>query len=146
MSIFNIFFPLIVGSIIGILISGNIDYNLLNKPPLSPPGILFPIIWTVIYLLMGVSFYLYKKNYKDKSIVDVIYYIQLFVNAFWSIIFFTLKLRLLSVVWIIILDMLVILLIIAFFKKNKISAYLNLLYLVWILFATYLTIGVYVLN
>ncbi len=145
-NIFYTIFPLIVGSIIGILISNNIDYSLINRPPLSPPGFLFPIIWTIIYILMGISYNLYKKNYKDKSIIDVIYYIQLFVNAFWSIIFFTLKLRLFSILWIIILDILVITLIIAFFKKNRISAYLNLLYLVWILFATYLTIGVYLLN
>lgn len=145
-NIFYLFLPLILGSLIGILISNYIDYNLLNKPPLAPPKILFPIAWTTIYILMGISYFIYKKDIENDQKLNIVYYLQLFVNLFWSIIFFILKNRLLASLWIIILDLLVIYLIYLFYKKKKILAYLNIPYLLWILFATYLTIGIYFLN
>ena len=144
-NIFYIFFPLLVGTIVGFAISGSIDYNTLTKPPLSPPSILFPIVWSILYLLMGISYYLFKKNNNDNTI-SFIYYLQLFVNAMWSIIFFLWELRFLAIIWILLLDVLVILLIYLFFQKSKISSYLNIPYFLWCLFATYLTIGFYVLN
>lgn len=146
-NLFYLFFPLIVGSVIGVITSGSINYNELVKPPLSPPSILFPIIWTIIYLLMGISYYLFKqKNNFDNKLESIVYYTQLFVNALWSIIFFVLELRLLACIWIILLDILVIYMVYLFYRKVKISAYLNILYVAWILFATYLTIGIYILN
>lgn len=144
-SLYRIFLPLILGSIIGVIINSSMDYSSLVKPPLSPPSILFPIVWSIIYLLMGVSYYIYRKDYNDKDTVRL-YYIQLVVNLLWSIIFFTLKLRLLSIIWIIILDILVIRLYNSFKKDKPISSYLNILYIIWILFATYLNIGIYILN
>lgn len=141
--LFYLFFPLFVGVTISFLIKNHIDYTNLVKPLLAPPKILFPIVWTIIYLLMGISYTLYKKNF---SKVDFLYYLQLFVNAGWSIIFFLWKARLLAIIWIILLDILVIALIFAFSKEEKISAYLNIPYLIWSLFATYLTIGIYILN
>lgn len=145
---FYLFLPIILGSIVGFIISGSIDYADLIKPPLAPPSWLFPVAWTIIYLLMGISYYLLKKNDTEKElgIESIVYYIQLGVNLLWSILFFSLKLRFFSIIWIIFLDILVIMMIYWFFNKNKYSAYLNILYLVWILFATYLTIGIYVLN
>ena len=144
---FYIFLPIILGSIVGCLISGNIDYPTLLKPPFSPPKILFPIVWSIIYLLMGISYYILKKNYYTDTFKEsLVYYTQLIVNLLWSIIFFTLKWRFVSVIWIILLDFLVIKMISLFYKKEKVSAYLNILYLIWILFATYLTIGIYILN
>lgn len=149
-SIFQLFLPVVLGSLIGLLISNYIDYNTLIKPPLAPPKLLFPIAWTIIYLLMGISYYLYKKDIQEETEttkkITIIYYLQLFINLMWSIIFFILKNRLLASLWIIILDLLVIYLIYLFFKEKKISAYLNIPYLLWILFATYLTIGIYLLN
>ncbi len=145
-SLFYLFFPLLVGGIIAFLIKDSIDYTSLVRPPLAPPKILFPIAWTIIYLLMGISYYLYKKEYEEKSGIDISYYFQLFVNALWSIIFFLWKARFIAVLWIILLDVLVILLLYFFYQKKKISTYLNIPYLLWILFATYLTIGIYVLN
>lgn len=144
--IFYLSLPLILGAIVGFLISGYIDYNTLVKPPLAPPSILFPIIWGIIYLLMGISYFILKKNNDTNIIISTVYYVQLFVNLLWSIIFFILKWRFFSIIWIILLDALVIYMIYLFFKKNKISAYLNILYLIWIIFATYLTIGIYILN
>lgn len=145
-SLFYLFFPLIIGGIVALLIRNNIDYNILNKPIFAPPKIIFPIAWTIIYLLLGISYYLYKKNYKENSFTDKLYYFALLVNVLWSIIFFLWKLRFLAILWIILLDILVITLLIIFFKKKPISAYLNIPYLIWILFATYLTIGIYFLN
>ena len=145
-NIFYLFFPLIVGGIVGFIISGNIDYTNLVKPPLAPPKILFPIIWSIIYLLMGISYFILNKKENKLELESKIYYFQLFVNALWSIIFFLLKWRFVAILWIILLDALVISMIVLFYKKVKLSGYLNLLYLVWVLFATYLTIGIYILN
>lgn len=144
--IFYLFFPIVIGGIVSFLIKDSIDYTSLIKPMLAPPKVIFPIMWSIIYLLMGLSYYLYKKDYDDVGIIDIVYYIQLFVNALWALIFFLWKARLVAVIWIIILDFLVILLIYLFWNKKKISAYINIPYLVWILFATYLTIGIYILN
>jgi len=145
-SLFYLFLPLIIGGIIGLLTSNSINYNTLVKPPLSPPSILFPIVWTIIYLLMGLSYFIIKKTNSSNNKIDFIYYLQLFVNAMWSIIFFVFEWRFFSIIWIIILDILVIYMIYLFYKKVKLSAYLNLLYLAWILFATYLTTAIYILN
>jgi len=145
-SIFYLFFPLIIGGIIGFITSDSINYNSLVKPPFSPPSILFPIVWTIIYLLMGISYFIIKRTNNSNTKIDFIYYLQLFVNAMWSIIFFVFEWRFFAIIWIILLDILVIYMIYLFSKKIKLSAYLNFLYLVWILFATYLTIGIYILN
>lgn len=142
----SILIPVIIGGVVGLIISGSIDYNSLQKPFLSPPSVLFPIIWTILYVLMGVSYGLLK----DKSLIDsnikVIYYLQLFVNALWSIIFFTFKWRLFGFIWIILLDILVIIMIINFYKKNKLSGLLQIPYLLWSLFASYLNLFIYLLN
>ncbi len=144
-NLFYLFFPLLIGGIVGFLIKDAIDYTSLVRPPLAPPKLLFPIAWTIIYLLMGISYYLFKKEDNDE-VTSVIYYLQLFVNALWSIIFFLLKWRFVAIVWILLLDLLVLLLIYLFNQRKKISALLNIPYLLWILFATYLTIGIFILN
>ena len=142
----SILIPVIIGGVVGLIISGSIDYNSLQKPFLSPPSVLFPIMWTILYVLMGVSYGLLK----DKSLIDsnikVIYYLQLFVNSLWSIIFFTFKWRLFGFIWIILLDILVIIMIINFYKKNKLSGLLQIPYLLWSLFASYLNLFIYLLN
>ncbi len=141
-----LFFPLILGGLVSIIINKKIDYQELIKPMLAPPKLAFPIAWSIIYLLMGISYYKLNKNsditYEEKGV----YYAQLIVNALWSIIFFLFKLRLLACFWIILLDILVIWMIKLFYKRNKVSGLLNIPYLLWILFATYLTIGIYILN
>lgn len=145
-SLFYIFFPLFIGIVVSLFTSNFMDYSNLVKPPLSPPSILFPIVWTILYLLMGISYFIIKKTNNDDINLDFVYYIQLYVNALWSIIFFVLKWRFISILWIILLDVLVIYMIYLFYKKVKLSAYLNIPYLIWILFATYLTIAIYILN
>lgn len=147
LSLFYLSFPLIIGFIVSLIIKDYIDYSTLLKPPLAPPKVLFPIAWAIIYLLLGISFYLYKKNTQRKDwFIDFTYYTNLVINALWSIIFFVLKWRLVAVIWIIILLLNLISLISLFLKKNQPSAYLNTIYLLWTIFATYLTIGIYILN
>ena len=136
----NILIPVIMGSVIGLIISPFMNYQDLNKPPLSPPGIIFPIIWTILYIIMGYSFY--KQNEQNKTI----YYTQLIVNGLWSIIFFVFKWYLLATIWIILLIILVIIMIKNFYKENKLSGLINIPYLLWLLFALYLSFGVYLLN
>lgn len=146
-NIFYIFLPLVIGGIVGFIIKDNIDYDMLVKSVLAPPKILFPIFWTIIYFLMGISYYLLNNKYKDDITYEsIIYYIQLFINAMWSIIFFLLKWRFISCMWIMLLDIFVVCMIYLFYRKYKLSGILNFLYLGWILFATYLTIGIYILN
>lgn len=145
-SIFYLFLPLLLGTIIGILTSNYMDYSNITKPLFSPPGFIFPIVWTILYLLMGLSYFIIKKTETSDKKIDFVYYLQLFFNLLWSIIFFVFKFRLLSVIWVVILDILVIYMIYLFYKKIKLSAYLNIPYLIWILFATYLTIGIFILN
>ena len=138
--------PLIGGSIVGLIINKSIDYNYLVNPPLSPPSYLFPIVWSILYILIGISYYIYRKNNNDDSLTIKLYYIQLILNYLWSIIFFTLKLRTLAVIWIIILAITIIYLMIRFYKEERASFYLFIPYILWVLFATYLNIGIVVLN
>lgn len=142
----SILIPVIIGGVIGLIISRSIDYNSLQKPPLSPTSILFPIVWTILYLLMGISYGIIDSKSLIELKTKIIYSLQLFVNATWSLIFFTLKWRLFAFIWIIILNILVIVMIIDFFKKNKTAGLLQIPYLLWIIFASYLNLGVYLLN
>lgn len=122
------------------------DYHDLVKPTLSPPGIVFPIVWTIIYLLIGISYTLLKEKGEIPKQSKQIYYIQLIFNYLWTFIFFVFRLRLLSVLWIIILDILVILMTYQFYKQNKLSGILLIPYVLWLFFATYLNISIYFLN
>lgn len=142
----SISIPIIVGIVVGLLTSSSIDYNTLQKPPFAPPSIVFPIIWTILYTIMGISYGILKsKNLINKQI-DLVYYIQLTVNALWSIIFFLLKWRLVAFIWILLLDVLVVLMIIQFYKKDKLAGLLQIPYLLWAVFASYLNLFVYILN
>ena len=142
----SVLIPIIVGGIVGLIISDSIDYDTLTKPFLSPPSLLFPIMWTVLYFLMGISYGILKIRHLDDTKIKIIYYLQLFVNAFWSIFFFSLKWRLFSFIWILLLDFLVGWMIVLFYRKNKTASLLQLPYLFWILFASYLNLALYLLN
>lgn len=141
-----ILIPVLVGGIVGFLISVSIDYNSLEKPFLSPPSITFPIVWTILYILMGISYAILESNSLVNSKINSIYYLQLFFNALWPIAFFLLKWRLFAFIWIIILAVLIIIMIARFYEKQKTAAWLQVPYLLWALFATYLNFGVYLLN
>ena len=142
----SILVPVIVGGIVGLIVSNFMDYNELQQPTFAPPSILFPIVWTILYILMGVSYGIIKsKNLTDEEI-DRIYYIQLAINALWSIFFFVFKWRLFAFIWIIILIIAVIIMIKKFYEKNKIAGIIQIPYLLWILFASYLNLTIYFLN
>lgn len=140
--LFYIFITLFIGGLPSIVVATNNTYNTLNKPPLSPPGVLFPIVWTILFILMGISVYLVKE---DKEAVRY-YFIQLIVNALWTPIFFGLKAYLLSFIWLIILIVLVVIMLDKFKEINKTSVYLNIPYLIWLVFALYLNAGIFLLN
>lgn len=142
----NILIPVILGGIVGLIISMFMDYNELNKPPLSPPGFIFGIVWTILYILMGISYgILDYKNLIDTNTKNI-YYLQLFVNLLWPIAFFVFKWRLFAFIWLLLLVALIIKMIIKFYRRDKIAAYLQIPYLLWSIFASYLNIGVYLLN
>lgn len=142
----SIAIPVIIGGIVGLIISSSIDYNSLEKPFLAPPSIVFPIVWTILYILMGVSYGILKSKNLTNSEINWIYYIQLAVNSLWSIFFFLAKWRLFSFIWIIALAVLIIIMILKFYNKNKVAGLLQIPYLLWVLFASYLNISIYILN
>ena len=142
----SILIPVLVGIVVSFIISPFMDYGSLEKPFLSPPSILFPIVWTILYILMGISYGIIKSNHLEDKEIDFIYYLQLIFNALWSIVFFVFKWRLFAFLWILILDILVIQMIRLFYNKNKLSGLLQITYLLWILFATYLNLAIYLLN
>ena len=142
----SILVPVIVGGVVGFIISRFIDYNSLQQPFLAPPSIAFPIVWTVLYILMGISYGILKSNNLTNEEIDWIYYTQLAVNALWSILFFVFKWRLFSFIWILLLLVLIIFMILKFYKQNKLSGLLQIPYLLWTLFASYLNIAIYFLN
>lgn len=142
----NIILPIALGELVGLIISQFMDYNTLQKPPLSPPGFIFGIVWSILYLLMGIAYGMLVYKEKSDEEVSKIYWAQLIANLIWPILFFVFKIRLFSSIWIIILLILVISMVIKFYKKDKIIGYSQIPYLLWIMFATYLNIGVYILN
>lgn len=142
----SILVPVIIGGIVGFIISGSMDYTSLQKPFLAPPAILFPIVWTILYILMGVSYGRLKVKGLTDDKINFIYYMQLAINALWSIFFFSLKWRLFAFFWILLLIVFVIWMIIEFYKKDKIAGLLQIPYLLWILFASYLNLSFYLLN
>ena len=142
----SILIPLIVGGVVGLLISKQIDYSSLIQPPFAPPNVLFPIMWTILYFLMGLSYGILNSNGLITNKINNIYYLQLGVNALWPIAFFIFKWRLFAFIWILLLDILICIMIYRFYKKNKTAAYIQIPYLIWSLFASYLNISIYLLN
>lgn len=141
-----IFIPIILGTLVGLLLMNSYEfYQGLIKPPLAPPNWLFPIAWSILYLLMGISYYkIIDKS--DDVIVRQIYRIQLFFNLVWPVIFFLFELLLLSSIWIVCLGVLVMIMIYMFYKIDSKAGLLQIPYLIWILFATYLNISIFILN
>ena len=142
---FYIIITLVIGAVPSIFVYTNNVYNTLDKPPLSPPGILFPIVWTILFILMGIS--AYRISIRNSNNTELlIYFIQLIVNALWTPIFFGLNAYLFALIWLILLIVLVVIMIYKFYKLDNVSAYLNIPYLIWLLFALYLNFGIYILN
>ena len=118
-------------------------YKFLNKPVLSPPSIIFPIVWSVIYILISIS--IIKVKDKDDDNLKL-YYVSLLLNALWTPIFFKFKLYFIALIDLIVLLYIVIEMTKKYKKYNKISSYLLVPYLVWLVFAFYLNLSILVLN
>lgn len=141
-----IFITIFLGSVPALFVNFN-KYKEIIKPPLSPPGALFPIVWTILFIFMGISIYrIVITNNSEVDNLKTLYYVQLIINALWTPIFFGLNAYLLAFIWLIGLLVLVIYLTIKFNNIDKISSYLFIPYIIWLIFAGYLNLGVYLLN
>ena len=123
--------PLSLGALVGLLTSSNSNVN-----SIIPPWI-FPIVWTILYILMGISSYLV---YKKTNEIPKIYIIQLGANLLWSFLFFTFNLKILAFIWILFLILLVIIMIRDFLSKDKLAGYLQIPYLIWLFIASILNL------
>ena len=140
-------FPLAVGVLAGFLTLSSMSlFDAVQKPPLSPPGWLFPVVWTILYLLMGFASYLVLVSERPGQTAWKLYVIQLIFNFFWPIFFFNLEQYLLSFVWLLLLWLLILATILWFSRSSKLAGYLLIPYLLWVTFAGYLNLGIYFLN
>ena len=131
--------------VLGIIVSAFVDFNIygsLNKPDLAPPAVIFPIAWTILYVLMGVSLYMNRNNKKNM----VTFFIQLMLNYLWVFVFFGMQSWLGGFIVIILLDVMILYTILEFYKENKLSAYMMIPYLLWCIFASYLNFQIFLLN
>ncbi len=123
------------------------EYGELNRPPLSPPGWLFPVVWNLLFIMMGIASYLVWKNGGSGRLTPLtIYGVQLVVNFLWSLVFFNMKSYWLAFAVLLVLWVLILVTIAMFAKVNKAAAWLLVPYLLWVTFAAYLNIGVALLN
>ena len=144
----SILLPLAVGGISAIVTGSAMqDFMLMNKPALSPPGWLFPVVWTILYILMGIASYIvWQSKDRSKDLALKIYSLQLIFNFFWSYIFFNMQNYLFAFVWLIILWLFIIVTTVLFYRINKTAGYLLIPYLLWVTFAAYLNLAIYLLN
>ena len=148
--IISILIPLIIGFAGSFFTASSVDswYATINKPSFNPPGWIFAPVWTTLYILIGLSFYLvWRNNFGEarKKVISI-YFMQLLFNLLWSVLFFGLKSPLLGFVDIIVLLIFIIANTIFFFKISKIAGYLFVPYLLWVSFASILNFSIYLLN
>lgn len=141
--------PLAVGTASGIVSQAGEMYGAMIKPEGSPSAWVFPVVWTVLFALMGISsFLIYNSDASEKSKMSAltVYAVQLAVNFMWPIFFFRMGAYLFSFIWLILLWALVLIMILKFYKINRTAAFLQLPYILWLTFAGYLNLSVYLLN
>lgn len=145
-----IFITVAIGGLSGYLTRDGVElYNqTIQQPPLSPPSIVFPIVWGILYILMGISAArIYMSQPSDtRTKAMVLYVVQLVMNFFWSIIFFNLQKFGIAFLWLVILWSLILAMILVFQKIDVIASRLQIPYLLWVTFAAYLNLGVWLLN
>ena len=137
----------LVGGFFSFFTMNNMDTFKELAKPIDVPAVVFPIVWSILYLLMSISYYIVSNSnsaYKDEA--KTAYILQLIINSLWSLIFFGFEAYLLAFIWIIILLISVFVMIAYFYKVNKTAAYLQIPYILWIIFAGYLNLGIYFLN
>lgn len=148
--IVSLIIPLSVGSVAGMFTSQAVPnwYASLNRPSFSPPNWVFGPVWTTLYILLGISFFLiWKENRsKQRNLAIKVFAIQMFLNFAWSFIFFYFNMIGAALLEIILLWINIAVMIYLFYKIKPIAAYLNIPYLLWVSFATILNAGYYFLN
>ena len=149
--VISISIALAVGGLAAYLTMDSMEiYGSINQPALAPPGWLFPVVWTILYVLMGISaalIYTDKTATGDeKKIALKIYAFQLIVNFFWTLIFFNLRNYLFAFVWLVLLWVLILIMIIRFYRIRPVAGLLQIPYLLWVTFAGYLNFMIYLLN
>lgn len=144
--------PLLVGIISALLTKDNMQiFDEITKPPLSPPAALFPIAWGILYILMGVSSAMIYNSINDKNRelarqALTYYIISLAFNFLWSILFFNLRVFAIAVLCLAILLFFIIKTTLSYFKINRVAAYLQIPYILWVIFAGYLNIAIAIIN
>ncbi len=142
--------PLAVGALAGLLSRGGMEaYKSMYKPLLAPPGWVFPVVWTILYVLMGLASYLvYTSTASPERIRRAMtaYVLQLAANFIWPLIFFLLGAYLVAFLWLILLFALALVCALRFGYIDARAGKLMTPYLVWLFFAAYLNLGVYLLN
>ena len=141
--------PLAVGGLSALISGGMTNYKTLNQPPLSPPGWIFPVVWSILYLLMGYASYRVLTSGADREKIRralILYGAQLFFNFLWSPVFFGLGWYLAAFFVLLILWVLIYLTMREFSQIDDLSGTLLLPYILWVTFAGYLNLGVYFLN
>ena len=149
--VFFILFTLAVGGLSALLTKDNMNiYDKITTPSFAPPAIVFPIAWGILYVLMGISMAIVYNVGKEKNMSSfaplVLYFAQITVNFFWSIIFFNKQNFLFSFVWLLLLLFLVVLQTRAFYAFSKTAAYLQIPYILWLIFAAVLNYSIFILN
>ncbi len=148
--IISILLPLFVGGLSGFISSSSVDiFNSLKQPALSPPSWLFGVVWPILYVCMGICSYLiYTSNKSEcsKNKALIVYALQLGVNFFWSIIFFNLQAFLFAFIWLLLLWVLIFYTIKLAVPFTTIGSLLLVPYLLWVTFAGYLNMAIYILN
>ena len=149
--IISVAVALAVGGLSAAVTSGSMNvYSKINRPPLSPPSILFPIVWTILFTLMGISaalvWHFRFSKPDDARNAFTVYGINLAVNFIWSIIFFNMQAYLFAFIWILLLIAVIAAMIILFRRVSPLAAYLQIPYLLWVAFAAYLNLAIYILN
>lgn len=143
----SILIPLGLGALSGFVSGSFKGFNGIVRPPLSPPSWFFPVVWSILYILMGISAYIITdKTYRNTQNAIRNYYIQLSLNLLWPIVFFGFDMYFAAIFVLIALIIAIIATFYEFSKINRIAAYLLIPYLIWCLFALYLNVGVAVLN
>ena len=139
-----------VGLFSALLTMENMNLSAIRQPPLSPPAVLFPLIWSVLYILMGISsarIFEKKSAFPEKSRSALSTYASsLVVNFAWSIIFFNFGAFFIAFIWILLLEFLVLKTVKEYAELDKKAALLQIPYALWVAFAAYLTLAISILN
>ena len=149
--VISVAFSLGIGGLSALITADNMDlYSRINQPLLAPPSWLFPVVWTVLFILMGISSaMIWQERGENRRKVDValsVYALNLFLNFFWSIIFFNMEAFLVAFIWLVALWVVILIMTIQFIRIKPVAGYLQIPYLLWVTFAGYLTLAIYILN